>query len=381
MFARSRSWRLREFSNSAFRRRRASRYWSRSQRVASSSSESAINPSASGSVSTACSSSIPSGAPGSPASLSRGAGGSEGRWVSSSGPTSSVSSGSRLFSSLLKAAQSSYSCRAGGRGGTSLPHPGLPAVTLWLLALLGVLVLVDDLGIFHQVVGVRGPVGARLLLLLCLAVEYLGELVGGRHQRLLLALYLLDVAACERLLCLLYGLFDLQLGVRVYLAVDVLERALDRVDQVVRVVADVRLLAAALVILSVRLRILHHLLDLRVRKPARGRDRDPLLLAGTKVLGPDVDYAVGVYVEGDFDLGHAPRRRRDANQLEVADDLVVGRYLSFALVDLDLHRPLVVISGCKHLALTCGYGGVPFDELGEHTTLGLYTKGERRNVE
>src|SRR5215216_3532772 len=95
------------------------------------------------------------------------------------------------------------------------------------------------------VVGVGGASGARLLLLLGLLVENLRELVGGGHQRLLLGLDLLYVAAGERFLGLLYCLLYLELGVWIHLSVKVLERPLDRVHQVVGVVADVGLLAPA----------------------------------------------------------------------------------------------------------------------------------------
>src|ERR687898_949900 len=250
-----------------------------------------------------------------------------------------------------------------------------------LLALLAVLVLVDDLGVLHQVIVVRGSGGAGLLLLGRLTVEDLRELVGGGHKVLLLALDLLDVAAGERLLGLLYGLLYLQLGVRVHLSVHVLQRTLDGVHQVVRVVADVSLLATLPVLFGVRFRVLHHLLDLRVREAAGGRDRDPLLLARAQVLGPDVDNAVGVYVESDLDLGYSPGRGRDPDELEVADDLVVRCYLPLALVDLDLDGSLIIVRSGEYLTLTCRYSGVPLDELGEHPALGLYTEGEWRDVE
>src|SRR5215211_3722252 len=265
-------------------------------------------------------------------------------------------------------------------GGEVVLHPRGPG-TCELPALLAVFVLINDLGVFYQVIGIRGLGGAGLLLLGRLVVEHLGELVRGGHQRFLLALDLLDVAAGERLLGLLYGLLYLQLGVGIHLAVHVLERTLDGVHQIVRVVADVSLLAAKSIFFGVRLRVLHHLLDLRVRETAGGRDRDPLLLARPEILGPDIDYAVRVYVEGDLDLGYAPGRRRDADQLEVADDLVVRRYLALALVDLDLHRSLVVVRGRKYLTLARRYGGVPLDELGEHPALGLNAEGQRRDVE
>jgi hypothetical protein len=41
-------------------------------------------------------------------------------------------------------------------------------------------------------------------------------------------------------------------------------------------------------------------------------------------LAADVDDAVGVDVEGDLDLRHAARRRRNADQIELAEQLVVA---------------------------------------------------------
>lgn len=51
------------------------------------------------------------------------------------------------------------------------------------------------------------------------------------------------------------------------------------------------------------------------------------------VLGRDVDDAVGVDVEGDLDLRHAARSRRNAHQVELTEDLVVGRHFAPALED------------------------------------------------
>jgi hypothetical protein len=50
---------------------------------------------------------------------------------------------------------------------------------------------------------------------------------------------------------------------------------------------------------------------------------DRLLLAGGLVLGRHVQDAVGVDVEGDLDLRHAARRRRDVGEVEAAQRLVV----------------------------------------------------------
>ena len=52
------------------------------------------------------------------------------------------------------------------------------------------------------------------------------------------------------------------------------------------------------------------------------------------VLGANVEDAVGVHVEGDVDLGHAARRRRDAGQVELAQQVVVLRARALALEHL-----------------------------------------------
>jgi hypothetical protein len=57
--------------------------------------------------------------------------------------------------------------------------------------------------------------------------------------------------------------------------------------------------------------VLHHLLDLGFGQARVGLDGDLVFLAGALVLGRDVQDAVGVDVEGDLDLRHAARRRRD----------------------------------------------------------------------
>src|ERR687894_237769 len=344
----SRSWRLRELSNSALRRRRESRYWSRSP-ITASNSASGTEGSSSTTMASAASS------------------------VSSTAPVSSIMSGSEgdpCASPTGSSSGSPLSGRFGSRRSSS------PANLAALPVLLVVLVL-HDLGVLHQVVGV----GGGGLLVLHLAVEGLGELVGGGDEGLLLGLYLLDVPAGEGLLRVLDGLLDLELRVRVDLAVHVLEGALDGVDEVVRVVADVRLLLAALVLLGVRLGVAHHLLDLGVREATRGRDRDALLLARPEVLGAHVNDAVRVDIEGDLDLRYTPRRRRDADELEVPDKLVVGRDLALALIDLDLDRVLVVVRGRESLTLARRYSRVSLDQLGKHAALGLDAKREGRDVE
>ena len=125
----------------------------------------------------------------------------------------------------------------------------------------------------------------------------------------------------------------------------------------------------------------HHPLDVVLRQRGAAGDRHRLLLAGAEVLGGDVHDAVGVDVEGDLDLRHAARRRRQAGQLEHAELLVVRRHLALALVDLDLHRRLVVVGRGEDLGALGRDRGVALDELGHDAALGLDAEGQRGDVE
>jgi hypothetical protein len=98
-------------------------------------------------------------------------------------------------------------------------------------------------------------------------------------------------------------------------------------------------------------------------------------------LRRDVQDAVGVNVEGHLDLGHAARRGRNAHQLEDAQQAVVGRHGALALVNLDLHRGLVVGRGRENLALARGNGGVALDQHGVNPAQGLDPQRQRRHVQ
>ena len=104
-----------------------------------------------------------------------------------------------------------------------------------------------------------------------------------------------------------------------------------------------------LVLVGVRVGVLAHLLDLVFRQPARLLDADRLLLAGAQVLGRDVEDAVGVDVELDFDLRHAARRRRNAFQVELPSSRLSAGHLPLALVDLHRDGRLVVVGRAEDL--------------------------------
>ena len=72
-------------------------------------------------------------------------------------------------------------------------------------------------------------------------------------------------------------------------------------------------------------------------------------------------------------MGNALGCRRDADEVEVAQKLVVTDELSLSLVDLNLDGSLAVGGGGESLRLLGGDGGVSGDKLGHDTTEGLDT--------
>ncbi len=116
-------------------------------------------------------------------------------------------------------------------------------------------------------------------------------------------------------------------------------------------------------------------------RPLTAGDGDLLLLAGTLVLGGDVEDAVGVDVEGDFDLRHAARGRRDAVELEGAELLVVARHRALALQDDDFHAGLVVAVSREDLRLPRRDRRVARDHRRRDAACGFDGQRERRDVE
>ena len=189
-----------------------------------------------------------------------------------------------------------------------------------------------------------------------------------------------DVGAGQRLLDRLEGVLDGRLVLRRRLLALLLEELLGLVDERVGVVADLGLLPALAVLLGVGLGVAHHPVDL---VPVEGRlagDRHRLLLARRPVPGRDVDDAVGVDVERDLDLGHAPGGGRQVDELELAQRLVAVGHVGLALEDVDLDRRLPVLGGGEDLRPLGGDRRVPLDELGHDLALGLDAEGQRRDV-
>ena len=190
-----------------------------------------------------------------------------------------------------------------------------------------------------------------------------------------------DVVALERLAQLHDPALDRRgLGLVELVAV-LLQRALRRVRERLGVVLRVDGLAQLARLVGVRLRVADHLLHLGLRQARAALDLDLLDVARADVLRRDVDDPVRVDVEGDLDLRHAPRRRRNADELELAERLVVRRHLRLALEHVHLDRRLVVLRGRERLRLLRRDRGVALDELRHHAALRLDAERERRDVE
>ena len=91
--------------------------------------------------------------------------------------------------------------------------------------------------------------------------------------------------------------------------------------------------------------------------------------------------AVGVDIEGHFDLRYAAGSRGDTGQLEVAQRLVIGGHFTLALQDMDLDGRLAVGRGGEDLLLFGGDGGVALDDLGHHAAQRFHAQGKGRNIQ
>ena len=130
-----------------------------------------------------------------------------------------------------------------------------------------------------------------------------------------------------------------------------------------------------------RFGVLDHLFDVGLGQTARSFDADGLFLVRRLVLGRHIDDTVGIDVEGHFDLWHAARCWRNADKVELAEDLVVGGHFAFALEHADRHGVLVVVSGREGLRLLRRDRRIAVDEAREHTTQRFDAERERRYVE
>ncbi|ELA00912.1 NAD-specific glutamate dehydrogenase [Cupriavidus sp. HMR-1] len=247
--------------------------------------------------------------------------------------------------------------------------------------------------------GIHDVVVLRLGLLLCAAgcagtcrrtftglglhvgVDLLAQLLADFGQRIDLGVDLGLVTTAGGIFQVLDRGFDLFLLAGFELVAVLAQRLARRVDQRVGLVAGVGQLTGALVFLGIGFGILHHALDLVFGQTRVRLDRDAVFLAGGLVLGAHMQNAVGVDVERDLDLRRATRCRRNAFQVELAQHLVAGGHLALALVHLDRHGRLIVVSGRENLCVLGRDGRVLVDHLGHHATQRFDAQRQRRHVQ
>mmetsp|Transcript_41040 Transcript_41040/g.73780 ORF Transcript_41040/g.73780 Transcript_41040/m.73780 type:complete len:238 (+) Transcript_41040:855-1568(+) len=93
-----------------------------------------------------------------------------------------------------------------------------------------------------------------------------------------------------------------------------------------------------------------------------------------------MDDAIGVDIEGHLNLRNTARGRRDPNQIELAQHLVVSSHFALTLQNLDADLSLIVSSSREHLRLLGGDSGVAVNETGEHAAHGLNSQAQWGNV-
>jgi len=90
---------------------------------------------------------------------------------------------------------------------------------------------------------------------------------------------------------------------------------------------------------------------------------------------------LGVDVEGDFNLRHATRGRRDVREVKLADGLVVAGERALSLEHVNLDAGLIIRSGGENLRFARGNCRVAFDQFGEHAAEGFDAERKRCHVE
>ena len=229
--------------------------------------------------------------------------------------------------------------------------------------------------------GLRRSLGARCFRGLGVFVDGLAQLHGNLGQGFSLGLDVFDIVAVHGFLEGGDGGFDGGLVILGNLVAVFLQVLFDAVNKAVRLIARLDGFLAVFIFLGVLFGFLDHAVDIVVVEAAGGFDADLLFLAGRLVLGRNMHDAVGVDVEGDLDLRHAAHGRRNADQVELAENLIVRGHLAFTLENPDGHRRLVVLRGGENLALAGRDGGVAVDEARKDAAQRFDAERQRRHIQ
>ena len=102
---------------------------------------------------------------------------------------------------------------------------------------------------------------------------------------------------------------------------------------------------SGLIVFGVGFCFVDHFFDFGISQAAGSGDSDILFFAGAEIFGGDVQNAVGVDVECNFDLGDAAGGGSDAVEFEAADSFVIAGKFTFPLKDVDINCGLIVAGG------------------------------------
>ena len=91
--------------------------------------------------------------------------------------------------------------------------------------------------------------------------------------------------------------------------------------------------------------------------------------------------AVGIDVEGHFNLRYATWCWWQVNKLEFTECLVVLRHFALTLQHVNFYRWLHVFCSGEHFSTTCRNGGIALDELCHDAALGFNSQRQRCDVE
>ena len=160
-----------------------------------------------------------------------------------------------------------------------------------------------------------------------------------------------------------------------------MERLFGLVRQAIGIVARFNQFAVLAVFGLVLAGLFDHALDFALVEVGRSGDGHVLFLAGCLIASGNMNDAVGVDIEGNFDLRHAARRRGDPLQPEATQAHIIGSHRAFALQDVHIHGGLVIVSGGKDLGLLDRDGGIALDQHGHHTAQGFQTQRERCHIQ
>ena len=123
--------------------------------------------------------------------------------------------------------------------------------------------------------------------------------------------------------------------------------------------------APLLIFFRMGLGVLHELIDFFFAESAGRRNLNGLFLLRRQIFGRDMDDAIRIDVERHFDLRHPAWRRRNADEIELPEELVIVRHFALALEDSNGHSGLIVGGGREYLALFCRDRGVALDQFRE----------------